>query len=271
MGSLPLAGGGTLDGTILNESGFDAQLRTAGGHIVLLRREGDGFREAALEPSADWPSYHGSYTGNRHSPLDQIGRGNIDGLAMQWFYPIPDMPMIEGTPVVIAGVMYVTAVNQVYALDAATGREIWSRSSHEGAMKGTDRPHDAAFEVLPVFGAFSTPGTQAAAKGLGSTLPRRRSRRQTPVRRADEQRRAAVREAGVRIQVECQIPVDSSVTLRQIRRSLGGRQHRLVSDRSLALQRCAALSEPDALEVGHISWQARHGVDLLDPCDRGKR
>ena len=33
--------------------------------------------------------------------------------------------MIEGTPVVIAGVMYVTAPNQVYALDAATGREIW--------------------------------------------------------------------------------------------------------------------------------------------------
>ena len=123
--SIPLAGGDALEGTILNESGFDAQLRTAGGDIVLLRREGDAYREAAIEPYVDWPSYHGSYSGNRHSPLDQINRDNIGGLSMQWFYPIPDMPMIEGTPVVIAGVMYVTAVNQMYALDAATGREIW--------------------------------------------------------------------------------------------------------------------------------------------------
>ena len=123
--SLPLVGGGTLDGTVLNESGFDAQLRTAAGDLVLLRREGDAFREAAVEPFVDWPSYHGGDTGNRHSPLDQIGRNNVGELALQWFFPIPDMPMIEGTPVVIAGVMYVTAVNQVYALDAATGREIW--------------------------------------------------------------------------------------------------------------------------------------------------
>ena len=81
-----------------------------------------------MKPYVDWPSYHGSDTGNRHSPLDRIHRGNVKDLAMQWFYPIPDMPMIEGTPVVIAGVMYVTAVNQVYALDATTGREIWRYS-----------------------------------------------------------------------------------------------------------------------------------------------
>jgi len=123
--SIALAGGDALEGTVLNESRFDAQFRTAGGDILLLRREGDAYREAAIEPYVDWPSYHGSYSGNRHSPLDQIDRDNIGRLAMQWFYPIPDMPMIEGTPVVIAGVMYVTAVNQVYALDAATGREIW--------------------------------------------------------------------------------------------------------------------------------------------------
>ncbi len=123
--SIPLVGGDSLEGTILNESGFDAQFRTSGGDILLLRREGDAYREAAVEPYVDWPTYHGSDTGNRHSPLDQIDRRNVDQLALQWFFPIADMPMIEGTPVVIVGVMYVTAVNQVYALDAATGREIW--------------------------------------------------------------------------------------------------------------------------------------------------
>ena len=123
--SIPLVGGDALDGTILNESGFDSQFRTSGGDILLLRREGDAYREAATDPYVDWPTYHGSYAGNRHSPLDQIDRDNVGRLAMEWFFPIPDMPMIEGTPVVIASVMYVTAANQVYALDAATGREIW--------------------------------------------------------------------------------------------------------------------------------------------------
>ncbi len=124
-GSLPLADGSSLDGTLLNESGFDAQLRTPDGRLRLLRREGGAYREPAIAPAVDWPSYHGSDSGNRHSPLDQIHPGNVAGLAPQWFFPIPDVPMLEGTPVVIAGVMYVTAVNQVYALDAVTGREIW--------------------------------------------------------------------------------------------------------------------------------------------------
>ena len=131
-GSFPLAGGGSLSGVVLNDSGFDAQVRTADGKIHLLRRvfqrDGDAYREATLEPYADWPSYHGSDTANRHSALDQIDRGNVSKLTTQWFFPIQEMRMIEGTPVVIAGIMYVTAVNQVYALDAATGREIWRYS-----------------------------------------------------------------------------------------------------------------------------------------------
>ena len=124
-GSLPLADGSSLDGTLLNESGFDAQLRTPDGRLRLLRREGGAYREPSVTPAVDWPSYHGSDSGNRHSSLDQIHRGNVAGLTPQWFFPIPDVPMLEGTPVVIAGVMYVTAANQVYALDAVTGREIW--------------------------------------------------------------------------------------------------------------------------------------------------
>ena len=124
-GSLRLVGGGVLSGIILNESGFDAQLRADAGTVHLLRREGDEYREVTVEPYVDWSSYHGSDTANRHSSLDHINRDNVERLTAQWFFPIPDMRIIEGTPVVIAGVMYVTSVNQVYALDATTGREIW--------------------------------------------------------------------------------------------------------------------------------------------------
>ena len=127
-GSLSLVGGGALSGTILNESGFDAQIRTEDGGLHFLRRAGNAYREDTIEPFVDWSSYNGSATSNRHSPIDQIDRNNVDQLTTEWFFPIYDMRMVEGTPVVIAGVMYVTAANQVYALDAATGREIWRYS-----------------------------------------------------------------------------------------------------------------------------------------------
>ena len=127
-GSLSLVGGGALSGTILNESGFDAQIRTEDGDLHFLRRAGNAYREDTIEPFVDWSSYNGSATSNRHSPIDQIDRNNVDQLTTEWFFPIYDMRMVEGTPVVIAGVMYVTAANQVYALDAATGREIWRYS-----------------------------------------------------------------------------------------------------------------------------------------------
>ena len=126
--NLRLSDGTLVQGEILNESGFDAQVRRPDGRIRLLRRLGDAYRSAVIQPSVDWPSYHGSDTANRHSPLDQIHRGNIGTLAPQWFFPVPGQRMIEGTPIVVEGIMYVTGVNQVFALDAVTGREIWQYS-----------------------------------------------------------------------------------------------------------------------------------------------
>lgn len=123
-----LADGSGIRGSVLNESGFDVQLRTADGALRLLRREGGVYRRAVSGSDFDWPTYHGSYTGNRHSELDQINLRNVAGLAPQWFFPVPDQSMVEGTPVVIDGIMYVTGVNQVFALDAETGREIWQYS-----------------------------------------------------------------------------------------------------------------------------------------------
>ena len=123
-----LADGSLLRGSVLNESGFDVQLRTEDGKLRLLRRDGGAYREAISDSEVDWPTYHGSYTGNRHSELDQINLRNVSNLAPQWFFPVPDQSMIEGTPVVIDGIMYVTGVNQVFALDAETGREIWQYS-----------------------------------------------------------------------------------------------------------------------------------------------
>jgi len=81
-----------------------------------------------LKPKpGNWPSYHGQLSGNRYSALDQITPRNIRGLATKWTFSVPDQgsQSLEGTPVVVDGVMYVTRVNTVIALDARTGRKIW--------------------------------------------------------------------------------------------------------------------------------------------------
>jgi alcohol dehydrogenase (cytochrome c) len=74
---------------------------------------------------ADWPSYHGQLNGNRHSVLNQITPANISKLAPKWTYPVPGSHGLEVTPVVVDGVMYITSVNTVDAVDARSGRRIW--------------------------------------------------------------------------------------------------------------------------------------------------
>jgi len=82
--------------------------------------------DAILNPkSGDWPTYAGNLNGNRFSPLDEINSENVAQLQLAWSYSIPYFGL-ETTPLVMDGVMYVTGPNQVYALDASTGRQIWA-------------------------------------------------------------------------------------------------------------------------------------------------
>jgi PQQ-dependent dehydrogenase (methanol/ethanol family) len=73
----------------------------------------------------DWPTYHGALSGNRYSLLHQIDTTNVGRVAPQWLFPIADATRLEVTPVVAGGVMYVTAANEAFALDARTGRQVW--------------------------------------------------------------------------------------------------------------------------------------------------
>jgi len=119
--------GRVLEGEVLNQTNFDLQLATADGKIHLLTIGNGGlYSEDSALPKMDWPRYDGSYTGNRNSPLDQINTTNIQRLTLKWMFPIADAPRLESTPAVVDGVMYVTAVNAVYALDAASGRQLWT-------------------------------------------------------------------------------------------------------------------------------------------------
>jgi len=124
--TITLDNGTSLQGDVLNETNFNLQLATADGMIHLLTRDGTAYREPPLSPQADWPRYDGSFTSNRNSPLNQINTSNVRRLALKWIFPVTWAPRLEATPIVADGVMYVTAANAVFALDAASGRQLWN-------------------------------------------------------------------------------------------------------------------------------------------------
>lgn len=116
--------GRSLEGRVLNEGLVDLQLRTDDGHIHLLRKSG-GDRYRSVTTQRDWTTYHGEPGGNRYTTLTQIDRGNVARLSPRWVFPIPNVGQVENTPIVADGVMYVSSANEVYALDAGTGRQVW--------------------------------------------------------------------------------------------------------------------------------------------------
>ena len=156
-GTLKLTSGQPLEGTILNEGDFSAVVLTADKRFHLLTRDGEAWQEKAIEPKVNWTTYHGSLSGNRYSPLEQINADNVRSLSLRWLFPIPSSPRIEATPIVVDGVMYVTGWNEVWALDATTGKQIWMfRHPHtdgllseagRGANRGVAVSEDRLFTI----------------------------------------------------------------------------------------------------------------------------
>jgi len=75
----------------------------------------------------NWLQYSATYDGHRFSSLSQINRDNVSQLTAQWIFQTATPGFFENTPLVVDGIMYVTAPeNLAFALDARTGRRLWS-------------------------------------------------------------------------------------------------------------------------------------------------
>jgi len=79
----------------------------------------------AQPPASNWPSYNGDYTGRRYSSLAEMTVNNVNQLRTQWVFHASNSNRLEVTPVVVNGLMLVTAANHAVALDARTGRTVW--------------------------------------------------------------------------------------------------------------------------------------------------
>ncbi|HTB12093.1 MAG TPA: PQQ-binding-like beta-propeller repeat protein [Bryobacteraceae bacterium] len=121
--TVTLENGKTLSGIKKNESNYELQLLGTDGRLHVISKSRD--QRGPIDASGDWPTYHGNFNGNRHSNLKQIDVSNVEHLAPAWMFPIANAKRLEGTPIVVDGVMYVTTANECYALDARSGRQIW--------------------------------------------------------------------------------------------------------------------------------------------------
>ena len=88
--------------------------------------------ERLLKAESDpqnWMTYAGSYKSHRYSALDQINRKNVASLKLAWAYQIQRAGIVETSPLVVDGVMYLTEPpSTVTALDVRSGRPLWTYS-----------------------------------------------------------------------------------------------------------------------------------------------
>ncbi|WP_116668387.1 PQQ-binding-like beta-propeller repeat protein, partial [Pseudomonas sp. GL93] len=88
---------------------------------------------AAADAQKDWAHYGNTEGGSRFAALDQINRDNIDKLKVAWTYHTGDVAISDGngaedqlTPLQVGNKVFIcTPHNNLIALDADTGKELW--------------------------------------------------------------------------------------------------------------------------------------------------
>jgi quinoprotein glucose dehydrogenase len=91
--------------------------------------------------AGEWRAYGGDPANTKYAPLDQISRDNVRNLRVAWRWRSIDQDVLasrpalhtfinESTPIMASGRLYtVTSLSQAAAIDAATGRTIWTYDS----------------------------------------------------------------------------------------------------------------------------------------------
>lgn len=97
----------------------------------------DGTPGSAMQ--GEWLHYGNVAGGNRYSPLAQINAGNVGALARNWTFSLGKEPSgesapFEATPLKVGDRLYVcTGYNDIIALDAETGKQVWRFRAHTNA------------------------------------------------------------------------------------------------------------------------------------------
>ena len=91
---------------------------------------GNVTKKRALTADSDmdnWMTYGRAYGDQRFSHLEQINKDNVSKLGLDWYVDIPSKDGLSATPIVVDGVIYMSApFSRVYAYKADTGKLLWT-------------------------------------------------------------------------------------------------------------------------------------------------
>jgi len=95
---------------------------------------------APTPQNVDWPVYQGSDAKTHYTTLAQISPANVAQLKVAWTHDTKDAfegSEMQSNPIVVGGVLYAMSPKQrAFALDAATGKELWSFDPTNGKFTG---------------------------------------------------------------------------------------------------------------------------------------
>jgi quinohemoprotein ethanol dehydrogenase len=113
----------------------------------------DAERLARADAEPDqWLTAGRDNSGAYYSPLQAINDKNVERLGFGWDYQLGTQRGLEATPVVVDGVMYAPGNwGRVYALDAATGRELWTYNPGVDGQAGRNACCDVVNRGLAVW------------------------------------------------------------------------------------------------------------------------
>ena len=113
----------------LNSAGvFAAPPKGSREHIAAVTGQVDEKTvRANAAKTGDWPAYGLDYAETRHSKLTEINASTVKKLGLVWSYNLESTRGVEATPLVVDGIMYVSAAwSVVHAVDVRTGKKIWT-------------------------------------------------------------------------------------------------------------------------------------------------
>ena len=94
----------------------------------------------ATAEDLQWAEYLGGPDRNHYSSLSQINTSNVRKLQKIWEYKSGDSGQVQCNPIIVNNILYgVTASNQVFALDAATGQQKWKYVQGGEGTSNTNR------------------------------------------------------------------------------------------------------------------------------------
>jgi alcohol dehydrogenase (cytochrome c) len=73
----------------------------------------------------NWPTYHGDFSGQRHSQLTQITPENVRQLTLAWAFQTGQTQQLKATPILVNGIIYITTPDNIWAIDARSARQLW--------------------------------------------------------------------------------------------------------------------------------------------------